>query len=143
MLGNRHDAEDALQDTFLSVYRALGRYQERQTFRSWLFRVLINRCRSVARQRRRRDDRFRQDEGAFATAAGGSDEDGADLRDALQVELDAIEPLLREALLLKHGEGLEYREISALTGVGISALKMRVKRACALLRPRLRERLDG
>src|SRR6266850_66220 len=58
MLGNRHDAEDALQETFLSVYRALVRYQERQTFRSWLFRVLINRCRSVARQRRRRDDRF-------------------------------------------------------------------------------------
>ena len=48
-----------------------------------------------------------------------------------------MEPLLREAFLLKHGEGLDYREMSALTGVGISALKMRVKRACDALRPEM------
>jgi DNA-directed RNA polymerase specialized sigma24 family protein len=55
----------------------------------------------------------------------------------LDAALAELEPLLREAFLLKYGEGMEYREMSAITGVGISALKMRVKRACDFLRPRL------
>jgi len=46
--------------------------------------------------------------------------------------------LLREAFLLKYVEELSYEEMSALTGAGVSALKMRVKRACE----RLRERWD-
>jgi hypothetical protein len=46
---------------------------------------------------------------------------------------------LREAFLLKHGEGLEYSEIASLTGASESALKMRVKRACEQLRPCMEE----
>jgi RNA polymerase sigma-70 factor (ECF subfamily) len=143
MLGDRHDAEDAIQDTFLSAYAALGRYREQQTFRAWLFRILINRCRSIARQRRRRQFRFVA-EGAVPEAAGAEGPQGdPGLRDALQGALDALDPKLREAFLLKYGEGLEYREMSALTGVGISALKMRVKRACQTMRPGLEAELDG
>jgi RNA polymerase sigma-70 factor (ECF subfamily) len=143
MLGHRHDAEDALQETFLSAYGALGRYREQHTFRAWLYRILINRCRSVARQRRRRQDRFVEDSSAPEVAAADTPDGDAELRDALQSALDALEPRLREAFLLKYGEGLEYREMSAMTGVGISALKMRVKRACEALRPRLEAEFHG
>ena len=45
MLGNRDDAEDALQATFLRAYRALNRYQERDRFSAWLYRILVNQCR--------------------------------------------------------------------------------------------------
>ena len=144
MLGDRHDAEDAIQETFLSAYTALGRYREQQTFRAWLFRILINRCRSVARQRRRRRMRFVTNgdlpETAEARAEAVRD---PGLRDALQSALDALDPKLREAFLLKYGEGMEYQEISMLTGVGISALKMRVQRACQAMRPGLEAELDG
>ena len=50
MLGNRDDAEDALQATFLRAYRALNRYQERDRFSAWLYRILVNQCRSVDRK---------------------------------------------------------------------------------------------
>jgi RNA polymerase sigma-70 factor (ECF subfamily) len=50
--------------------------------------------------------------------------------------LRELDPLLREAFLLKHIEDMSYEEMSALTGVGVSALKMRVKRACDRLRDR-------
>lgn len=140
MLGNRQDAEDALQETFLSAYRGLGHYRERQAFRGWLYRILVNRCRSAARQRRRRDRRFVEETLAVETAMARQDGGDPELRDALQLGLDALDPLLREAFLLKHGEGLDYQEMSALTGAGVSALKMRVKRACDTLRPRLEER---
>src|SRR5688572_17317742 len=45
MLRNREDAEDATQESFLRAYRSLGRYEERQAFRTWLFQILVNRCR--------------------------------------------------------------------------------------------------
>jgi RNA polymerase sigma-70 factor (ECF subfamily) len=54
----------------------------------------------------------------------------------VQRVLAELEPLLREAFLLKYIEELSYEEMSALTGVGVSALKMRVKRACDRLRER-------
>ena len=87
------------------------------------------------------DRRFVHDPTATERPSANSEEERAEIRDAFQVALDSLEPLLREAFLLKHGEGLEYAEIAAITGAGVSALKMRVKRACDALRPRLEEAL--
>ena len=141
-LGKQEDAEDALQETFLRAYRHLGRYVEREAFRSWLFRILVNRCRTLARQRGRRGGILIRDEEAlrqFPDARASASSSGFELRDALNAALQWLEPKLREAFLLKHGEGLEYSEIASLTGASESALKMRVKRACEQLRPRMGE----
>jgi RNA polymerase sigma-70 factor (ECF subfamily) len=136
MLGNLQDAEDALQETFLRAYLGLGRYQERDRFHAWLLRILVNQCRSLARRRARRERRFVRDDRADAEASG----DGAsDLHDSLQRALDALEPLLREALLLKYGEEMEYEEMSRLTHASVPALKMRVKRARDAVRPKLED----
>ena len=64
-------------------------------------------------------------------------EDAAVVRALAQ--LDALQ---REALLLKYAEGLEYSEMSAMTGAGESALKMRVKRGSERLRALLAEMKD-
>jgi RNA polymerase sigma-70 factor (ECF subfamily) len=56
----------------------------------------------------------------------GSDDD---LDPKLKAALAALTPTLREAFLLKHVEQLRYEEMAEITGVGVSALKMRVKRA--------------
>lgn len=140
MLGNSQDAEDVLQETFMRAYRALGRYRERDQFRAWLFRILVNQCRSHGRQRTRWARRFVHDERAEATAAAPRDH-GEALRDALQSALDALDSPSREALLLKYGEELDYEEISRMTGSSVSALKMRVKRARDAVRPLLEESL--
>lgn len=142
LLGNRQDAEDALQESLLRAYRGLGHYREREMFRAWLYRILVNQCRTLGGRRGLRDRRFVHDPDAMERPAGDGQERRAEIRDAFQAALDELEPLLREAFLLKHGEGLEYAEISAITGVGVSALKMRVKRACDAMRPRLREALQ-
>jgi RNA polymerase sigma-70 factor, ECF subfamily len=139
LLGNRQDAEDALQETLLRTYRSLARYQERELFRAWLFRILVNQCRTLGGRRGRRERRFVHDPSAIERPFGDSVAARAEIRDAFQTALDTLDPLLREAFLLKHGEGLEYGEIAAITGAGVSALKMRVKRACDALRPRLEE----
>ncbi len=138
MLGNRDDAEDALQATFLRAYRALAKYQERDKFSAWLYRILVNQCRSLAARRSQRERVFVREEALLLNAAderasaGWSGED----EEFVQRVLSELDPLLREAFLLKYIEELSYEEMSALTGVGVSALKMRVKRAADRLRER-------
>lgn len=136
MLGNRDDAEDALQATFVRAYRALGRYQERDRFSAWLYRILVNQCRSVAARRTHRENVFVREEALLLNAPDPSSNWTGEDEEFVQRVLNELDPLLREAFLLKYVEEMSYEEISALTGVGVSALKMRVKRACGRLRER-------
>jgi len=143
MLGHAQDAEDVLQETFIRAYRALGAYDERDTFRAWLYRILVNQCGSLARRRVRHDRAVVQDGLLAERQPARSREHDADIRDALQRALDKLEPLLREAFLLHYGEGLEYAEMAMITGASVSALKMRVKRARDTMRQELEETFDA
>ena len=136
MLGNRDDAEDALQSTFLRAYRALGRYQERDRFSAWLYRILVNQCRSIAARRSHRERVFVREEALLLNAPDKRPAWSGEDEELVQRVLNELDPLLREAFLLKYVEELSYEEMAALTGAGVSALKMRVKRACDKLRER-------
>ena len=142
MLGNRADAEDAVQETFLRAHRALGRYRERELFRAWLFRILVNRCRSIGLRRSREAARIIHDEIEMLRAHARDVSEAEQDLGAVMEAVGSLDSLLREAFLLKYVEEMDYEEMSAVTGVGVSALKMRVKRACDALRPRLREMFD-
>jgi RNA polymerase sigma-70 factor (ECF subfamily) len=139
MLGNREDAEEALQDAFLRAYRALPRYEERERFGAWLFRMLVNRCRTTAVRRRRREKMFPSGELALLSASVQPDVEDSAWREELTRALAVLPAEQREAFLLKHVEDLSYEEMAELTGAGVSALKMRVKRACSRLRELLQE----
>src|SRR5262245_50517237 len=130
MLGNRDDAEDAIQETFLHAWRGLPHYREQQAFTGWLYRILINECRRLGARRGRNDRRVVNDPVLLEQVAAGTADPAFELRDRLQVALDTLEPRMREAFLLKHGEGLDYEAMRRVTGASIPALKMRVKRAC-------------
>lgn len=138
MLGNVADAEEALQDAFVRAYRGLRRCREPDRFGAWFLRILVNRCRTRRAGRRRRDGLFVYDEGALERAASLPAGD-PDWREEIERALARLDALQREAFLLKHVEGLEYEEMTRLTGARIPALKMRVKRACDHLRLMLRE----
>ena len=140
MLGDRADAEDATQETLLRAYRALARYEDREAFRTWLFTILVNRCRTAAARRARRGRLFVVDEEAMGAAAVSSGASSVEWRAEIGRALDALEPEQREAFLLKHVEQLGYDEMAEITGAGVSALKMRVKRACERLQQLLGER---
>jgi RNA polymerase sigma-70 factor (ECF subfamily) len=139
MLRDGDDAEDAVQESFVRAYRALAAYRERHQFRAWLFSILVNRCRSMLARDRRRAEHVVRDDAAVARAVAPDRRPRTELRDALQVALDTLEPLLREAVLLKHGEGLDYAEMASITGASVPALKMRVSRGCEAMRSVLGE----
>jgi len=129
LLGDETDAEDAVQETFVRAFAALARYEERDAFRAWLFQILVHRCRSVAARRTRQRERIVNDAHAMERAAVAGDEAVQDAQRALAMALLGLDVDHREAFLLKVGEEMEYEEMSRLTGVQVSALKMRVKRA--------------
>ena len=139
ILGNTEDAEETVQDAFVRAYRALGRYEEREQFGAWLTRILVNRCRTAVTRRARHGKTFVDDELAITGAATRDGADGGMWRAEVERALAALPAEQREAFVLKHVEELEYEAMAEITGAGISALKMRVKRA----RERLRALLEG
>jgi RNA polymerase sigma-70 factor, ECF subfamily len=140
MLGNREDADDALQSAFVRAYRNLAKCEDPARFGAWLYQIAINECRTLATRRGRRELRMVRDEGMLEQAVHIDTAAGElALREEIQRALDKLDADHREAFVLKHIEELSYEEMAELTGVGISALKMRVKRAC----DRLRELLEG
>jgi RNA polymerase sigma-70 factor, ECF subfamily len=134
MLGNRDDADDALQSAFVRAYRKLRECRDPARFGAWLYQIVINECRTLAVRRDRRERRLVRDDGHLE---GLSDAEVFDNRvgaEEIQRALSALPAEQREAFVLKYVEELGYGEMSDLTGAGVSALKMRVKRACEGLR---------
>lgn len=137
MVGNREDAEEAVQDTFVRVYHNLNRFRDDARFEPWLFRILANRCRTVIAKRARHRGMIQY--GEFPDRAGAVDANEPDWVDEVYKVLETLPAEQREAFLLRHVEDMAYEDIAAVTGVGLSALRMRVKRACDALRVRLTE----
>ncbi len=138
MLGNREDAEEVVQDAFVRAYRYLPKYDARDRFEPWLFQILVNACRTKLRQQKLLAARFAPYDDALdvdSVIAEAAPATSVELMQALNLLSDED----REALLLKYMDDRTYESMAEITGDGISALKMRVKRA----RERLRTLLEG
>ncbi|HYW30057.1 MAG TPA: RNA polymerase sigma factor [Gemmatimonas sp.] len=146
VLGDSDDAEDAVQEAFVRAYRGLPGYRESERFGAWLLRIVVNQCRTH-RSRGARHGQFGTlddfDALLVPTASAESGLDDAERRETLARALAQLCPEQREAVMLRFAEGLSYDEMATLTGAGVSALKMRVQRACTRLRTLLSERLHA
>ena len=141
MVGNRADAEDVLQGAFVRAYRALDKCRDPGRFAAWCHQIVVNECRSFAKHRARRERWLVEDDNAIAMIVDDRATVGGDriAPDEIQRALDELPVEQREAFVLRHVEQMGYEEMSELTGMGVSALKMRVKRACERLRELLEE----
>ena len=138
ILGNREDAEEAIQDAFLRAFKALGDYEDRERFSAWLTRILVNQCRTVLARTKRRDAMFTELDPRRLEFTVASDlEEGT--WPELEHVLERLPAEQREAYVLKYADDLTYEEMSRITGAGESALKMRIQRAFARLRALLQE----
>ena len=145
MLGRGEDAEEAVQEIFLRVFRALPRFRLDRRFHPWLYTIALNYLRTgVRRQRRRRGLRLvRLGEELDAVADRGEHpaaalerEDGERLA---QEALAGLPPLYREVFLLREVEGLSVRDAADALGVPEGTVKVRLHRA----RQELARRLAG
>lgn len=115
-------AQDVAQDTFLSAYRAIGRFRLGDKFSTWLFRIARNRSIDALRRRRPALE-------LFATTAPAARVDDPDTRVWLRAAIDALPRELRETFLLVEVLGFSYPETSKVMGVPTGTVKSRMHRA--------------
>ena len=137
-------AEDVAQDAFLVAYRKLGDLGESAAFKSWLYRIAINRAhdelRRSARWGRRLDRNVGEEALAELPAAGAeSAVESRLLRRALVRALSRLPKSQRTAVVLKDVVGMKYVEIAELLGCPIGTAQIRVHRGRQKLRDRLGE----
>ena len=137
-VGVRALAADLAQNTFLEIYRALGRYQARGAFRSYLYRVLLNQCRMT---RRSAQVALRALEDS-APPLSGDDTEILDRERRRDVEraLDGLSNKLRDVVVLRYCADLDYDEIAVTLGIPLGTVKRRLFDAMAKLREMLEER---
>jgi RNA polymerase sigma-70 factor (ECF subfamily) len=146
-VGDRAEAEDLVQETFVRVFRRKELYNEVAKFSTWLYTIASN----LAKTRLRRLALWR-----FVRIGGGGDEgpefdlpdDGvapdraADetLREErIQKALDALPVKFREVIILRDIQDLSYEEIASITGMAIGTVKSRINRARMQLRASLHD----
>lgn len=160
LLGDDADALDATQDALLAAVKALGRFDGRSAFTTWLYRIATNTCIDELRRRRRRpatslealggDDLWYAPPGAglwdgsagATRRAGAGDADGRDpgelaaLRTDLDAALRALPAEFRTAVVLRDVCDLPYEEIAAILEVPAGTVRSRIARGRAALAAR-------
>jgi RNA polymerase sigma-70 factor (ECF subfamily) len=139
LLMNRQDAEDVMQEAFVYAFRNLGRFDPAQaSFKTWLYTIALSRCRNVYRRKR-----FPWLDLAsllpIELAAPRADAPEAslarrDLRASVESALVGLSAPLREAVILRYGHGLTYREIAEVVGCPQKTAESRVRLAHERLR---------
>jgi len=147
LTGDPAEAEELSQDGFVLAYRHLKEFRGESTFRSWFFRILLNRHRDRIRGRRREEGRreaLRREEEARGEAAldGGADLQAGELADVIRKHVEKLPERQREVLMLHVYQGLAYREIAAVLDCSYDDVKMNLSLARRRLREELRERLS-
>jgi RNA polymerase sigma-70 factor (ECF subfamily) len=123
ILGNRQDAEDVSQETFIQVYRNLGRFDPRQSFRNWIFTILYRRCLDQLKKKRRFQSAFAR--AKHEAPRGTPDAAAAGRAQPLPKEiLGCLKPRERTVLALWANEGLTAAEIADVLGCSASTARV-------------------
>lgn len=139
LLGNRQDAEDCVQDTFIKVFRSISEYNFRSSFYTWAYRISVNTCLDFRRKNNKNrtlsiDEGLETESGQmFLQIPDASPLPDARLESAEQAalireELAALPKYLCEIIILRDLEGLSYSELSDVLGLSEGTVKSRLSR---------------
>ncbi|MFJ6571803.1 RNA polymerase sigma factor [Streptomyces sp. NPDC091292] len=131
VLGDRAEAEDAVQDAFVSAWRRLPEYRGDAAFRTWMYRIVTNRCLNVLRARRPAARLDAVPEPA-APEHEGSPVRVAEAHEAMRdlaVALGDLSPEQRACWVLRELHSQSYEEIAEAVGISQQAVRGRIFRA--------------
>jgi len=140
-LNNKMDAEDILQESFVTAFSRLGELQNKDAFGSWIKRIVINNC--ISLQRKRKIPFEEIDENRLGVEEGPNE--GLPSLDPALVH-QAIRELPakgRTVLVLRALEGYSHKEIADTLGVSVSTSKTQYSRALGLLNGKLKGKRNG
>lgn len=134
-MAGRQDAADLTQQVFLHAFRKIEQFQGHSKFKTWLYRLSVNESLQHLRKHKRKQQSLTHD----PLDVRPSPSRGQEAKDVLDVALERLEPLLRSIFLLKHCQGLSYREIANVTEIPEGTVGSRLNRARRQLREHLIE----
>jgi RNA polymerase sigma-70 factor (ECF subfamily) len=154
ILGNIEDAEDAVQDAFVSVCRHFGKFEGRCAITTWLTRIVMNAALMALRKRKKTRcsfDEMDQAMSSFAETVPDTQPNPelacsrTESYEFLEVHLNRLNPLLREAVVTTYYDELSVTEASSAIGVSLGTYKARLFRGRRLLQQRAisRERVNS
>jgi len=144
-LGNRMQAEEVTQESFLRVIKASSRYKPTAGFRNYLYQITRNLCLDILRRRAKglEEAVAESNPGTLPESVpngnpGPESKAGANqLRSALQRALDELPQEQREVFLLKEVKDLKLQDVARVTGTNPNTVKSRLRYALANLREKL------
>ena len=135
LLNNPQDAQDAVQEVFLRLYKHLGDLDETRGYEAWLFRVTVNVCRDIARSRRHRSIGLAEvPEPASRQPDAYHDAERAQRREIVRKGLSCLGEKERAALVLRDVEGLSTEEVAAILGSSENTVRSQISTARVKLR---------
>ena len=152
LLRDESAAEDAFQDTWLRVFKAMDRFNPELRVAPWVYRIATNLCRDQSRRRRHRahpslDQPIRAGEESLLGEIVPSHDIGPDgeveaanVGEHVRRAVELLPDRQREAFVLRHYQGLSYEEIARAQKFSLAAVKSNIHHAVVTLRRRL-ERL--
>lgn len=153
MMGDYGEAEDMTQDAFVQAWAGIPRFKGNAQLSTWLYRIVVNRCRNRLKQLGKHgeteslDEPVSEDEHLTRgdlladSATPQTALERAELHQLVHHELQGLPLDFRTVVHLRDIEGLSYREMAEVTGVSLEAVKSRLFRARSELRERLRPHL--
>jgi RNA polymerase sigma-70 factor (ECF subfamily) len=134
LLGDREEAQDVTQTTFLKAYRALATCDRQRRFFSWIYRILVNECLNTLRSRRPMQ---MLDESITAPGKPADPVEVSETRLRVRRALLQLTDSQRDVILLRHFAELRYEQMSVALGVPEKTVKSRLfsarQRLCELL----------
>jgi RNA polymerase sigma-70 factor (ECF subfamily) len=131
--GNREEAEEISQDAFLKAFRSLGRFRRQSSFSTWLYRIVYNTAISLVRSRRKgilSVEEFPANIVDFISYSANEEEAGREYRNSVvNFALQKINEDERALISLYYYDDLDISEISDVTGISKSNIKVRLFRA--------------
>ncbi|MEM8956071.1 MAG: sigma-70 family RNA polymerase sigma factor [Verrucomicrobiota bacterium] len=136
-LGNRSDAEDAAQETFLRIVKGLSNYEHRGQFRAWVFQIVRNQAALSGKRRQQRTEREQQgDLAQIQKIPENANEYFAEFENlaALRAAIEILPAAEREVVLLRIDHELKFREIADKTGTSLNTVLGRMRNATKRLK---------
>ena len=144
LAGNDADAADATQEALITIARRLDRFDGRAAFSTWAYRVAANLCTDRLRRRKTRGavdiDAVPEPESEVLSAVEQMTETAR--AEALQAALDTLPDRQRQAVVLRHLEGLSNPEIAQILDVGVEAVESLTARGKRALKAALQTRKE-
>jgi RNA polymerase sigma-70 factor (ECF subfamily) len=129
--GSPSDAEDLAQEVFVKAYFGLAGFEGRSSFKTWVTRIKSNHCINFGKRRRLQTVDVEPEVVERAASTPAEAERSLErewTRDRVGQTLLGMNETLRIPLVLRDMDGMSYEEIAGELGIGLSAVKMRIKR---------------